>query len=131
MDYTKRAQEVFAEDIFATKTTGIVIDQADVNYARCSLAISEKHLNANKSVMGGAIFTLADFAFAVASNSEGTSTVTLSSDIMYLGVAKGSTLIAETSCLKSGRKTCVMEIAITDELGTKVALVTTTGFRLG
>ena len=130
MDYTLRAREVFKDDIYAMETTGIIIEKADKNYAKCSLKIEKKHLNANHCVMGGAIFTLADFAFAVASNYEGTATVSLSSNIQYLNVAKGTTLIAEVSCLKAGKRTCVMETMITDELGTQVAKVTGTGCRL-
>jgi len=43
-------------------------------------------------------------------------------------MAKGERLIAEAKCVKNGRTTCYYTISITDELGTKVAEVTTTGF---
>ena len=44
----------------------VEIEEVDDGYAKCSLEIQPHHLNAANTVMGGAIFTLADFAFAVA-----------------------------------------------------------------
>ena len=38
-------------------------------------------------------------------------------------------LFAEALPLKDGRKTCVYNIDVTDELGTKVAFVQVTGFK--
>ena len=63
----EQIQKVFANDRFATDN-GAVIEQVDEGYAKCWLEIQPHHLNAAGTVMGGAIFTLADFAFAVASN---------------------------------------------------------------
>ena len=78
--------------------------------------------------MGGAIFTLADFAFAVAANCGEKSVVTLTSQISYLGTAKGSRLIAEAKRVKQGRSTGYYTVSIRDELGAPVAEVTGTGF---
>ena len=78
--------------------------------------------------MGGAIFTLADFAFAVASNCAGTGVVTLTSQISYLGTAKGERLIAEARRVKQGRSTGYYTVSVRDELGNPVAEVTGTGF---
>ena len=60
----EQIQKVFANDRFATDN-GAVIEQVDEGYAKCWLEIQPHHLNAAGTVMGGAIFTLADFAFAV------------------------------------------------------------------
>lgn len=131
MDRTEEARRYFTGDIFATETTGIRIEEARDTYARCSLQLSEKHENANHQIMGGALFTLADFTFAVAANSDPAHvTVTLNSQIQYLRPVKGKTLTAETQVIKDGRSTCVLSILITDELGTQVATVTSTGMRL-
>ena len=59
----EQIQKVFANDRFATDN-GAVIEQVDEGYAKCWLEIQPHHLNAAGTVMGGAIFTLADFAFA-------------------------------------------------------------------
>ncbi len=130
MDYTEQAREYFAEDKFAMKTAGIAIDEAREDYARCSMKIDERHLNAAGVVMGGAIFTLADFAFAVASNSGRSSTVSMTSNINYLSPAHGPLLTAEASCVKSGRRTCTYVIDVFDASGVRCAFVTTVGHRL-
>lgn len=131
MDHTTWARNFFKDDIFATQTTGITIEKADTNYAKCSLTIEPKHLNAANNVMGGVLFTLADFTFAVASNvnTQGTITVSLSSNIEFLGTLKGTALFSEARCIKNGRTTSYFEITITDDLGTLIAHVTATGFK--
>ena len=88
----------FEKDRFAAET-GAVIDEIDDRYARCSLTLEAKHKNALGAVMGGVYFTLADFAFAVASNWQGDTMVSLNSQIAYLGAAKGNMLIAEAGKL--------------------------------
>ena len=119
----------FEKDRFAAET-GAVIDEIDDRYARCSLTLEAKHKNALGAVMGGVYFTLADFAFAVASNWQGDTMVSLNSQIAYLGAAKGNMLIAEAVCLKDGRTTAYYEIRIKDELGNTAAVVSTTGYKL-
>ena len=79
--------------------------------------------------MGGAYFTLADFAFAVAANWQEIGTVSLHSDIAYLGAAKGDTLIAEAFCVKNGKTTSYYRVEVKDELGNLAVVVHTTGFR--
>ena len=123
----EQVQKVFANDRFATEN-GVVIDEVDDGYAKCSLEIQPHHLNAGGTVMGGAIFTLADFAFAVAANWNKPLHVSLSSQITYLSAAKGTKLIAEARRIKDGHSTCYFETEIKDDLGRLVAHVTTNGF---
>lgn len=133
---THSAREVFAHDYYATKSTGVEIDEAKEGYARCSLTLTPLHRNAMGAVMGGVLFTLADLAFAIAANSRQLADnqplkwVSLSSNIQYLGQTQGSTLVAETSCVKQGGTTCVYNITIHDENNKTIALVTTTGIHL-
>ena len=129
MDYLERARALFTDDRFATEVTGIVIEDAGKDYAKCTLELTPSHMNAAGVAMGGALFTLADFTFAVAANSVEMNTMSLTSSITYLSAAKGGKLTAEASCVRSGRNTCYYIITITDESGKAVASVSTTGFR--
>jgi acyl-CoA thioesterase len=131
-ELTMKATALFSGDCYATNVTGAVLDEARENYARCHLVLEPRHRNAHGQVMGGVIFTLADFAFAVAANGPGmeTPTVTLSSQIQFLAPVKGGCLTAETTCLKAGRRTCVFEILIRDDCGTSVAKTVATGCRV-
>lgn len=131
MTELEQARAYFAGDRFATECAGAQILEVSPGHAVCTLEIQPCHCNALGRPMGGLIFTLADFAFAVASNFQQTEKVSLNSQITYLSAAKGRTLSAEANVVKSGRSTCFYEILVTDELGTKVAFVTSGGFTVG
>lgn len=131
MTDTQKAREFFAKDIYATSTTGIEIDEVNENYVKCSLKLDERHMNAVGHVMGGVIFTLADFVFAVATNYNKPTTVTAVSQISYFDSPKGDILYGESKLLKDGRRNCFYEISITDNFGTNVAMVTTSGVHIG
>ena len=122
----EESKAFFARDRFAALTE-IEILEVDDFYAKCRMKIQEKHLNGDNHVMGGAIFTLADYCYAVASDSVA---VSLSSEINYLSSSKGTELIAEARMLKDGRSTVFYEVRITDDLGKNIAFVTMTGFKI-
>lgn len=128
MDYTKLARERFSNDNYAVMTSGIKIEKAEPNYAKCSMEIDERHLNTNGTVMGGAIFTLADYAFGVAANIEQSQAVSLSSSINFMRSTKGPVLYAEARCLKYGKSICFYEVIVTDSRGTDIAVMQATGF---
>ncbi len=124
----EKAREFFSKDVYATEATGITIEEVKENYAKCSLLLNRKHKNALGNVMGGVFFTLADFTFAVATNfNKETPTVTMVSQISFLSVPKGDTLISESLLLKDGRRSCFYEIIIKDNLENMVARVTFNG----
>ena len=120
-------RERFSHDRFAT-VNGAVIEEIAEGYAKCSMQINNDHKNALGAVMGGAIFTLADFAFAVAANWQEQPVVSLDASITFLGKAKGNILIAEAKKIRAGRRTCCYMVEITDELGSQVAHMTSNGF---
>ena len=124
------ARKYFADDCYATCSTGCVIDEVGERYARCSLRLDGRHCNAVGQVMGGVAYTLADFAFAVATIFRQPKTVTLTSQISYLSPVKGTVLLAESRLIKDGKRNCFYEISVTDDLGTPVALVSVTGAHL-
>ena len=121
-------REFFANDRFATDN-GAVIEQIRENSATVSMEIQDHHRNAVGIVMGGAIFTLADFAFAVASNHEKPGTVSLSANITFLKASKGNKLIAKAECVRNGRTTCYYRVTVTDDTGALIAEVTTSGYK--
>ena len=125
----EKTVKLFENDRFATEN-GAVIEEVEEHYAKCSLKLGSRHRNAMGAVMGGVYFTLADFAFAVAANWQGTGTVSLHSDIAYLGSVKGNQLIAEAVSIKNGRSTSYYKIEVKDELGNLTAVVNTTGYRV-
>ncbi|MBR5273375.1 MAG: PaaI family thioesterase [Clostridia bacterium] len=126
----EQAREIFKKDVFATEQAGIEIDAVSIGYAKCSMKITPKHFNAGGKVMGGAIFTLADFALGVAANCERSLSVTLSAQIYFLGSTKGSVLYAEARVVRQGGKIGVYEIDVYDDLGAKIAKATSESFTI-
>lgn len=129
MDKLEWAREFFKDEGYSIKTTGIVIEKVEPDYAVCSLDITDRHKNRNGVVMGGAIFTLADLAFAAASNAGGIPTVTLNANITYLAPAVCQRLTAKAICEHSGSGCCAFRIEVSDEGGKLIAVAAMTGYR--
>ena len=129
-------KKFFANDKYATETTGIEILEAGGGKSKIHLALDGRHKNALGFVMGAVYFTMADFAFAVASNSDETNAyhaVTLSSTINMVNSAKSGDLFAEALPIKDGRSTCFYQIDIYEILDDKkrpVATVQTAGYKI-
>ena len=123
------AREFFYKDLFAVNM-GITLDELTEDKAVCSLELNENHKNAYGGVMGGAIFTLCDFAFAVMSNQIHQLTVAQQVSINYLSAPKGDKLIARARCRKSGRTSSIVIVDVEDNLGRDVAQFVGTGFKL-
>ena len=83
----EQARAFFQKDCFATEN-GAVIEAVEDGMARCSMMLTPHHLNAAGNVMGGAIFTLADFTAAVATNWQGTLHVSRTSQITFLEIGR-------------------------------------------
>ncbi|MDR0234317.1 MAG: PaaI family thioesterase, partial [Zoogloeaceae bacterium] len=107
----------FAADRFAA-ASGITLLKADEDEVACAMPITPGHLNAGGGVQGGAIFTLADFTFAIHANlplfcgeAKGI-TVAQSNTISFLAAPKGDRLIARSACLSRGRNVSVFRISV-------------------
>ena len=125
----EEAREYFREDKFAT-LNGMTLDEVDDQHSVCSLTLTDNHRNAFGGVMGGAIFTLADFAFATLTNDRENTTVDQQVSINYLSAPKGKRLVATAVFKKNGRSSCVVNIDVTDETGREIAQFVGTGFKL-
>ncbi len=126
---TEEAKAFFAGDRYA-RLTGVELDELTDEYAAASLALRDDHKNAYGGVMGGAIFTLADFAFAALANHLHRPTVAQQVSINYLSAPKGGVLRAKAVCKKNGGRTMVINIDITDDTGRDVAQFIGSGFKL-
>ncbi len=123
----KTLREIYKNDRFATEA-GCVILSAHADKVVCEMPIKDGLLNAHGGVMGGAIFTLADFAFAIASNYAGIPSVAIECNIRFYAATKGSKLIATCTTDKDGRALGHYTVEITDDLGKKIAGYTAIAF---
>ncbi|MGB3210649.1 MAG: PaaI family thioesterase [Desulforhopalus sp.] len=111
---TESARTIFAGDQYAA-LTGIEIVEAATGYCKARLTIMDKHLNAANVVQGGAIFTLADLAFAVASNSHGQLALAINVNISFLSSASSGTLYATATELTEPKRLGAYDVLVTDE----------------
>ncbi len=125
----EEAREHFKNDRFATNA-GMRIDELGEDSAVCSVTLTDDHRNAYGGVMGGAIFTLADLAFAACANNIHSLSVASQVSINYLSAPKGTKLTARAKCIKSGRTTSVINVTVSDDTGIDVALFVGTAFKL-
>ncbi|MFA7404518.1 MAG: PaaI family thioesterase [Pelobacteraceae bacterium] len=109
------------EDLFA-RHNGIELVDVGPGWAKASMKIEPFHFNGAKTVHGGAIFTLADFAFAVASNSHGTLAMGINTSVSFVKAALKGTLYAEAREQSRNAKLASYSVMITDDAGDVVAI---------
>ena len=125
----EEANAFFVRDRFATENN-MSLEALTENGAVCAMDITDRHMNAEGHLMGGAILALADFTFAAASNNAHRPSVAQQVSLNFLNASKGKKLISTAVCVKSGRTSCVYRIEIKDDLGKDIAQAMFTGFKL-
>jgi acyl-CoA thioesterase len=97
--------------------------------ARARMELKGHHLNSAGTVHGGAIFSLADAVFSVASNSHGTLAMAINVSISFFKSAKTGALIAEGREVSINPKLATYLVDVTDEAGNAIALFQGTVYR--
>lgn len=122
-------EAVFANDRFATQAAGCRVVEGAKGHAVCEMELSPIHRNAMGNVMGGAIFTLADFALAICCNIGEEPTVSVDSSISFFRSTQGAALTATAVCDKPGRHLGFYTVTVEDDLGKQIAKMTATCYR--
>ncbi len=127
MDYSQikdyfNTRNPFAQDL------GIVVAEVGEGFARCRLAVDERHLNPFGSANAGAIFSLAETAFGVAANAAGRVAVAVNLAISYLAPGRG-TLTAEAREVAAGGPLASYAVVVSDESGAAVAQAQAMAYR--
>lgn len=110
---------------------GIRLIKVEEGYALAQMEISDKHLNGLNMVQGGAMFTLADYAFAAAANSKGQVTVSVNANMTFFSSPKGKILTAEAKEISTTKKLCGYNVDVLDERKKVVARLAVTGYIKG
>lgn len=101
---------------------GIKVLEIGEGYAKASLTVGENMLNFHGVAHGGLIASLADVAFAAASNSRDRKAVALALNISYRRPVKaGETLVAEAFEESLGERTALYKIVVRNSEGDLVA----------
>ena len=117
----EKIKEFFKKDKFA-EYAGIELLEVKEGWAKSKMEITKNHLNGIGTVHGGAIFTLADFTFAVAANSYKTVTVAINANISFMKAASSGTLFAEAEEISKNPKLGTYTITVTDDNGELIAI---------
>lgn len=120
---------VFANDRFATEAAGCRVVSGERGRAVAEMELADVHRNAMGNVMGGAVFTLADFALAIACNIGEEPTVSVDHAVSFLRATKGTKLTATAVCDKPGRHLAFYTVVVEDDLGKQIARMTATCYR--
>lgn len=117
-------------DRFAA-SIGAQLTEIREGYAKAELTVEERHLNGGGVCQGGAIYTLADLAFAGVSNSRGILTLGISNTVTFLKSAQlGDHLTAECTEVLDHHKLPYCDIRVTNQRGELLAAVTGLAYRL-
>lgn len=119
MDF-EAIKRCFAKDQFAERNN-VELLAAAPGQARAKMTLHPHHRNALNLVQGGAIFTLADFTFAVACNSHGNMAVALNVSITFMKPATTGTLWAEAKEISKNHKVGTYLVEVRDDQGELVA----------
>jgi acyl-CoA thioesterase len=111
----------FTNDAWAQES-GIELIDVSVGRAKLRMTIEKRHMNGHGTVHGGVIFTLADTAFALASNSHGIPAAAINAHISYVKSATAGTLSAEGMESSLSPKIATYSVIVTNDNGEKIAL---------
>ena len=115
-------RERIASDPFC-ETLGVELADVGPGRATTELTVTEDLLNFHGTPHGGAIYSLADAAFAAASNAEGDTALAMETNISYFeAVEVGETLTAEAERLHRRGRTASYRVTVTDGTDDRVAV---------
>ncbi|HEX2534297.1 MAG TPA: hydroxyphenylacetyl-CoA thioesterase PaaI [Chitinophagaceae bacterium] len=111
---------------------GIEVLEVREGYSRLRMPLRNDMLNGFGIIHGGALFALADSAFAFACNNRNNLSVALDTSITFTRPGKpGDTVTAEARELHNGRSTGLYLITLTNGAGEEMGLFKGTCFRTG
>lgn len=115
--------QYFRDNDHFARHCGIELAGASGGSSKATLRVGQHHLNGVGTIHGGALFTLADFAFAAACNSHGTVAVAINCSISYVkAVSAGAVITAAARETSLGGRIGTYAIDITDEKGDLIAI---------
>lgn len=99
-------------------------------HATLRMTVDRSHLNFHGACHGGALFTLADGAFGLASNSHGVFAAGIDAHIAYhVAAREGDVLVARAAEIARGRKVATYRVDVEHEDGARIASFTGTVYR--
>jgi acyl-CoA thioesterase len=116
-----------ANDPFPT-ANGMQLVELRPGFARTALKIEQRHMNNVGTVHGGAIFTLAAFAFGAAAKTSGKTAFGVSTSLSFSKAARTGTLYAEAREVARSRRISTCTVRVTDDNDQLIAVFQGTAY---
>ena len=127
MPHKIKKLEELGKDEPVASFLGMKLVELSPGFARVSMAMKPEYINFNGMIFGGIVSSVADQAFAYATNSVITPNVATQFNIHYIAAAgEKDELTAECRVVKSGKRVCVSEITVINQTGKLIATATGT-----
>ena len=128
-EYDKTKQlEVVMNDRFICDLIGIKLEEVGKGFARAGLEIRGDHLNGVGIVQGGVIYSIADYAFAAASNYCDEKVVGVETSISFVHSARAGRIYAEANEISRSRSFSVCRVSVYDGEGNLLAIMNARGY---
>ena len=129
VDLIERARNLHAADAFMRSCNVALVD-VGAGHATLRMTVVRDHLNFLGSCHGGALFSLADGAFGLASNTHGPISAAIDAHIAFhVAVREGDVLTARANEVSRSRRVATYRVDVERADGVRVASFTGTVFR--
>lgn len=125
----QKIRDFFSNNDHFARHCGIELLEATPGAAKAKMVIQPFHLNGAGTVHGGAIFSLADFTFAVAANNHGQLSLAINTSTTFIKAARKGILYAEANELSINRRLGNYQVRISDENKNLIATFQGTAYR--
>lgn len=105
-----------------SQSLGMRITGTGPDFAAIEMTLTDRHMNGHEICHGGAIFAMADTAFAHACNSDNVTTVAQQCQVNFLRPGKlGETLTATAEARSLTGRTGIYDVLVTNQDGAVIA----------
>lgn|SRR5690625_4104094 len=126
----KSLTKTFESDPYA-RSLNIRLLSWDEGYAEIALTLTEQMMNFHGAANGGVLFSLADYAFAIASNSYGQVAVGINTSMVFTNAGEvGEQLICTAEEVNKGRRLATYQMEIKNKQGELKARMEGTVYRM-
>ena len=120
--------QLIQQDRFANHNQMRVVEVGE-GIAKAQMTVTGNHLNGLGTVQGGALFTLADLAFAAACNSRDKIAVALDANVNFIKAVSSGTLTATAWEIDLKRTIGIYRVEIRNEGNELIATFQSTAYR--
>ena len=125
----KKLKSLFEKKDRFAKLLGFGIVDIEDGYAKVEVQIQDEYLNGADVIHGGFLFSLADYAFAIASNSKNNLSLSINSNIIFHKAISSGKIHAVAQEIRDGKNVASYEVKIYDEEKNILATFIGTVFR--